>query len=244
MDLQQVLADPPKVHDWGLPTLIHSGLPFGAYARIAGTIGEDSRTLETGLGISTVLFACRRSNHICIAPDSAEHERLRQHCLVKGIPLDKVRFYLERSEKILPALNAGPLDLVLIDGCHGFPVAFFDFYYLSTMLRVGGSLVVDDIQIWTGRVLTEFLREEPEWELEAVHERKTAFFLKKAPYDPGKEWDRQPYLLRMTPRPPRFGQLRRLIGYVLRGDFKTIAQKLRRGGARPGPGANGKGERP
>jgi hypothetical protein len=228
MDLHDILAEPPKVHDWGLPTLIHSGLCSEAYARIAERIGTEARTLETGMGISTVVFAWKRCHHVCIAPDPAEHQRLQEFCGDKGVALDRVRFLVDRSEKVLAGLQTEPLDLVLIDGCHGFPVAFFDFYYLSSLLKVGGILVIDDIQVWTGRVLVEFLREEPEWELQKVYEQKTAFFVKKAPYEPGKEWDQQPYVLRRSARPARFGRLRRLVGCVLRGDFKTILRKARK----------------
>ena len=234
--LDDLLADPPRVHDWGLAAPIFSGLPREAYCRIHDRIDGHSRTLETGTGISTAIFALKKGAHICIAPDSAENERLKAFCSAKGVSLDGVRFILDRSERVLGALDAGPLDLVLIDGSHGFPVAFLDFYYAAPMLKINGTLVIDDIHLWTGRVLAEFLRAEPEWELEAIFDRKTAFFIKKANYDVGKEWVDQPYVVSHSAK-NRFARPKRIIGYVLHGKFPLLRKKMRekfRGGQSQG----------
>ena len=226
VDLEEILGDPPKIHDWGTPAPISSGLPREAYEHVSEKIRDGACTLETGTGISTVLFACKRTHHICIAPDPVENQRLKEYCAKKGVSLDRVKFFLERSERVLVNLETDPLDLVLIDGGHGFPVAFLDFYFTASKLTVGGTLVIDDIQLWTGRVLTEFLQTEPEWELEAVFSNKTAFFIKRSSYDPGKEWVDQPFVVRRSAGTRRFGRLRRVLGYLVRGDVKTIGRKI------------------
>ena len=194
MTLEELLADPPRVHDWIPGQLIASGLPREAFQYIHDHTGPASRTLETGAGISTMVFALRRARHTCVAPDPDEIDRLRRYAAERGIAVDSIDFQVQRSDQFFHAREVGELDLVLVDGCHGFPSPFLDWFYTAAKLRVGGILVVDDVQIWTGAVLRDFLAAEPEWRLIAPHSAKTAIFEKVADYVPWKEWNAQPYV--------------------------------------------------
>ena len=201
MDLRELLDNPPLVHDYG--GKLHSwSLPPEVQQYIAEHVHDGSRTLETGAGASTVLFALCGAMHTCITPDREEVERIKEYCHKHGLSLAKVDFQFDRSDNVLmrSALAESPLeglDLTLIDGCHGFPTPFLDWYFLSQRLMVGGTLIIDDTQLWTGRVLRDFLLQEPEWSL---HEAcapcidKTAIFVKRAEYQPWKEWNAQPYV--------------------------------------------------
>src|SRR4051812_19996956 len=179
--LQDVLADPPLVHEWmSTDGLMTHGLLPDALAYLEATVTPGQRTLETGSGLSTITFALRGAEHTCIVPDPAEPERIRAYCQRRGIDTGGLRFHVAPSERALPTLQLDPLDLVLIDGSHSFPQVFIDWLYVQTALKVGGTLIVDDVHIWTGKVLRDFLRSEPEWELEERWAGRTATFRKIA----------------------------------------------------------------
>ncbi len=130
------------------------------------TVVPGSRTLETGAGISTVIFALKGAEHLCVVPDARLVDRIVAFCRDRGISTDKLSFEVGRSEDVLPRLHPVDLDVVLIDGGHAFPIPFLDWYYAArTGLRSGGTLVIDDIQLWTGHLLSDFLRCEPGWRL-------------------------------------------------------------------------------
>ncbi|MEP6740885.1 MAG: class I SAM-dependent methyltransferase [bacterium] len=147
---------------------------------ISEHVDESSHTLETGCGLSTVLFALSGARHICITPAKEEIERIKDYCQTNGIPIDHLTFHMDLSEKVLPGVECEPLDLVLIDGRHGFPAPFIDFYYTADKLKVGGLLVIDDTWLWTGDVLKQNLLLEPEWKLEADFSPRTSVFRKLA----------------------------------------------------------------
>jgi predicted O-methyltransferase YrrM len=157
----------------------------------------DSRTLETGSGLSTLLFAYKNSHHTCVTPWQLEATRISRHCVDHGIRTDRLTFAVGSSDEVLPRLlHEGPLDLVLIDGGHGFPLPFVDWLYSAPRLKIGGMLVVDDTHLWTGTVLRDFLSSDPDWKLEASFARGAAF--RKINEFRNKEWSEQPYVLKQS----------------------------------------------
>jgi predicted O-methyltransferase YrrM len=102
------------------------------------SVSEDSKTLETGSGISTLVFALRHSNHIAITPSSTEVGAIRAYANANEIPLDRVEFVIEPSERYLPRCESHDLDLVLIDGKHAFPWPILDWFYTADKLKQGG----------------------------------------------------------------------------------------------------------
>ncbi len=159
---------------------------------IAEKIQEGAQTLETGAGLSTVLFASKGCNHTCISPVQDEHDRIKKYCSELGIDTSKVSFVLGYSHEILPRLECPSLDLVLIDGGHGFPVPFVDWLYTAEFLKEGGYVVVDDTQIWTPRVLVEFLAAEDGWGL--VRRFREAVVFEKTSKKMLKDWGGQPFV--------------------------------------------------
>src|SRR5262245_20077404 len=140
--------------------------------------------------MSTLLFALRGASHTCVVPDPTEVERVRAHAARVGIALDRTTFVVAPSEEALPRLALRDLDLVLIDGRHGFPAPMIDWYYTAPMLRPGGSMLLDDTQLWPVRLVRDVLAAEPEWEL--VHQfERTAVFRKLADGSERKEWSEQ-----------------------------------------------------
>lgn len=165
---------------------------------LEANVGPTSRTLETGAGLSTVVFAARGARHTCVTPGAHEVERIKSYCAANGISTATVTFRNEPSEYVLPHLDQTPLDLVLIDGSHSFPSPFIDWFYTAFRLRVGGHLIIDDVQLWTGRVLERFLDAEPEWELVERQRMRTSVFVKQAAVDELKDWMDQPFVVRRS----------------------------------------------
>ena len=222
MDLQGLLANPPGTH---VSRETGERLPWQIAPEVLELIDRsvraDSRTLETGAGVSTALFALKGADHTCVVPWTSERDRLEAWGEQNGVSFDRVRFECEPSEEVLPRLDGDPLDFVLIDGGHGFPTPFIDFFYAGRRLRRGGLLVVDDTQIWTGRVLHGFLKEQTGWEVvEELRMRSTVFRRTEEPGDGLQEWNEQPYVRRRS----YAGGARGLVRKALRG-----ADRIRRG---------------
>jgi Methyltransferase domain len=186
----RMTENPPKIHgegtaDWGLGDDVLNFI----FEQTRGGV----KTLETGCGISTMVFALKGTTHFAITPSTDEVERIRQYCLQEGIPTDKISFRIGKSEDVLPNLEVKDFDIVLIDGCHGFPVPFLDWYYLSERLKVNGLVIIDDIQLWPCRVLCDFLKTEPEWAVESIFSRSMVF--RKLKNVSAKEWTEQPFIV-------------------------------------------------
>src|SRR5205085_5091043 len=173
-----------KPHEWALGP--------EALGVLSRTLQPGWRTLETGAGVSTVLFASKRTHHTCVVPSPEEVGRIQQFCVDNAISTDRLTFVQQNSEDALPALDPEPLDLVLIDGSHSFPSVFIDWYYTARRLKIGGWLFVDDTHIWTGRVLREFLQAEPDWELVEDFPYRTAIFRTRSPVFGVRDWIDQP----------------------------------------------------
>src|SRR5437879_8547726 len=74
MTLPELLNDSPKLHrigKVGVHVPISYDLSDQALHLIDQNVGQNSHTLETGAGISTILFAIKHTHHICIVPDGA-----------------------------------------------------------------------------------------------------------------------------------------------------------------------------
>ena len=196
MDLDDILRKNPQFHRTGKGEPISYGLGKDTLAYIAEKITDGARTLETGAGHSTVLFASLGARHICVVPQSEELDRIIAFYQDHSVPLDKVQFILQRSEMALPTLTNDPLDLVLIDGNHAFPAPFIDWYYTADKIRVGGLLIIDDTEIWTARILRNFLLSEPEWRLDKEFSHRACSFTKVKDGGHLKGWGAQRYVQR------------------------------------------------
>jgi len=186
--------------------LVHDGAPNGVWALDADTleflwkrVEMNERTLETGAGMSTLLFALKRARHTCIVPSDLQVERVKRRCEELGVSTERIDFVVERSERALPRLALHDLDLVLIDGRHGFPAPILDWYYTAGMLRLGGTLVLDDTQLWPVRLVRDFLVADPGWRLDGEFSR-TAVLTKLADGGEDAEWPEQPWVLAWTER--------------------------------------------
>jgi predicted O-methyltransferase YrrM len=204
--LSTLLADAPAFHvDEGLrPCSLQASRDV--LETLDAAVRPGARTVETGTGFSTVVFALRGARHVTVTPSVNEVDRVHAYCASRGIDLGTVRFEIGRSEHVLPTLGLAELDVVLIDGGHGFPTPFVDWFYTAEALRVGGLMLIDDVHLWTGRVLRDFLAVEPGWALRTELSRAVVFEKTRAmPALP--EWFDQPFVRRRSPYGGRAGHL-------------------------------------
>ena len=223
--LQTLLRDRPAIHgDDGADPMTH-GLIEEGLELLDRVVQPGWRTLETGSGFSTILLASKGVEHACVVPNQPEVDRIRAYCEGAGIDTSRVAFHVQPSERVLPGLELGELDLVLIDGSHSFPQVFIDWFYTATALKRGGRLIVDDIHVWTGRVLRDFLAADPGWRIDDELGGRTAVLTKVGDVDPDQLWTEQPYVVaksglgvtgkaRMAASMLRHGHVRELAGHA------------------------------
>ena len=178
-------ARPLLAHDDG-----YLGLGWPALEWLERNTGPAMKTLETGSGASTVVFAASGASHLAISPSPDEHARILRYCAEERISTEGVRFVAESSHTALAGTwDAEPLDVVLIDGAHGFPFPILDWYYTAPHLRVDGRVLVDDAYQPSVNLLTRFLRLSQAWELEEVLGYRTVCFRKLDSSFMGFDWD-------------------------------------------------------
>ena len=229
--VQTLRAKQPMLH--GSSELRQFRIGFEILDWLVDHVTPSDVTLETGCGYSTIVFAAAGTQHTIISPVIQEHERVRTWCNEHKISTRNLEFITRVSQDVLPRFRPDPLDLVLIDGCHGFPFPFLDWYYSSARLRQGGLLVVDDTQLRTGWILRDFLkREKGRWRLTQEFE-KTAVFEKLLADVPaqqdgqqhGAEWNEQPWSSRYI---GKWGLKRRRAWLACRRWLRELRAKVRR----------------
>ena len=174
MHVEQVLNDiialPP---DWHGAGSLKSGV-LKAIARHAAGMNVTA-TAETGSGKSSLLFSHLSPRHWVFAMDDGNGSvrRVQESKLLKpGV----VEFVEGPTQRTVPAFAfREPLQMVMLDGPHGYPFHHLEYYYFYPHLAPGGVLILDDIDIPSIYDQYKFLKKDAMFELlEVVH--TTAFF--------------------------------------------------------------------
>ena len=116
------------------------------------------RTIETGLGYAiSTLFICEGlianglgARHVAIDPHLPNsHVDAGLRTLEEAGVRELVEFHGEMSEIVLPRLLADgrTFDLAFIDGNHRFEGVFLDLVYCGRLVRPGGIVFADDLQL-------------------------------------------------------------------------------------------------
>ena len=142
--------------------------------------GQDRRIIhsaETGVGKSTLLLSHVSQHHTAFAVDDTggtdSLAKVRASPLLKR---DAVDFVTGPTQETLPRHKfADRLQLVLIDGPHGYPFPELEYYFFYPHLDEDALLIIDDIHIPTIFRLFSFLREEEMFDFLGVAST-TAFF--------------------------------------------------------------------
>jgi hypothetical protein len=87
---------------------------------LSDSVSANSKTMETGAGMSTLIFALQASTHVAVTPSKAEISSIRDYAAHNNISLDSVRFICKPSEEFLPSCELADLDLVPLDGSTPF----------------------------------------------------------------------------------------------------------------------------
>jgi hypothetical protein len=163
-------------------------LAWPALEWLEQTLRPGMETLETGAGVSTMVFAAVGTVHESITVSRAEMVRLRDDCARRGISLQKVTFHVGPSHEVLPTLARRQLDLVLIDGAHAFPYPVLDWWHVAPRLKLGGCLMIDDCHIPAVAILVEHLRSLGSWRIVARPGRRALVVAKVNDEPPPYEW--------------------------------------------------------
>lgn len=196
------------LHHWdGVPT--YGGLDEWMIGKLrdflcqAGLTSGGKTFLETGAGLSTLLFLCCNPKAVisCTLEDPPFLERLNASIARMGLSQNVLNMHVGRSELLLPKLildQAPFVDFALIDGGHGWPTVFVDFCYINYATRQYGYIAIDDTQLYSVSQLTSFLKEQPGWRV-TLDLNKVIIFQKL--YDDRllKDFGAQPFILMNSP---------------------------------------------
>lgn len=179
---------------------------------ISDLIGPSSHTLETGAGISTLIFAIKGATHTVVTPSESEIVAIRGYAKTKNIDLGNIQFVMKPSDQFLPSANIKNLDMVFLDGKHAFPWPVIDWFYSADRLKQGGIMIVDDAHMKSVRILVDFMRVDPGWSLLKSFGNKNFSFRKERDSIHDVAWHMQPYNINYLDKPNKFaGFIRRLI---------------------------------
>jgi predicted O-methyltransferase YrrM len=177
IDFEQYLCALPMLHSWDSGATWCTGgftkkhlEPLMAFLR--EHLPNPPSILETGAGNSTIAFLFLNPGRlVSIAPDAALFERIDTYCKTNGIPTERLEPFIDGSQWVLPTLalqehnNAPRFDFALIDGDHNWPIVFVDFFYSNYMLKRGGYIMLDDVQLHAVKELARLLAEQPDYQL-------------------------------------------------------------------------------
>lgn len=189
--VERLVADKPVFHSGG--TRIWNAMP-ATLEMISRHVSPGDRTVETGAGASTVVFAAAGATHDAISPFGDEHKRIADYCGEIGVDASSVTFHEGPSDRVLPRLVDGErYDVAFIDGLHSFPGPVVDFHYVEQLLRPGGVLLLDDVPIPAVAVAFRYMRSSPDWTFVQIVDDRAAIFRKVADADTEDNWRMQPF---------------------------------------------------
>jgi len=178
------------MHDPDLIARASSFHPWDAMApaALAGIFerGPFRYSAETGCGGSTIVLSHASERHVAFAIEG-ENRTITGLRNRDDFRSGNVIFVEGETRDTLPGYRfEGDLDLALLDGPHAYPLPQLEFAYLFSRIRVGGWLVLDDLQIPSVHELFQYLEKESFVVLEEVAAR-TAFFCRVRATEPGPD---------------------------------------------------------
>ncbi len=180
-----------KMFDADLVTRASRFHPWNAMASTAVLSilkrGPFRSSAETGCGGSTIVLSHASGRHTAFSIEGKDRTitELRQ---LGDFRNENVRFVEGETKDTLPGYRFdGELDLVVLDGPHAYPLPQIEFVYLFPAIRLGGWLVIDDIQIPSVYELFRFLRKESSVVVLEEVAVRTAFFRRVSAPDRGPD---------------------------------------------------------
>ena len=175
------------------------------------------RSVETGCGASTILFSKYCEHHTVYTYDDKAQENSSVNFVLESADFrsDKVKWIFGPTQR---TIFSDPLDhdvdMILIDGPHGYPFPELEYFAFYKRLRPGGILIVDDIHIPTIYNLYKFLLQDDSFYSHGV--AATTAFFQRSNNPPinmeGDEWTLQRYNIQNF---PAVGHVDESVGHVL-----------------------------
>jgi Methyltransferase domain len=185
------------------------------------------RTMETGAGKSTLAFMAAGCLHDTVTPSDSEISAIKAEGTQLGLDVNVVTFHNDFSQNVLPHLKGHEdIDVAFIDGGHGFPIPCVDWLFIAPRLKVGGKLLIDDIDLWTGSMLVDVMRREAGWRVDTILRGRTAVITKTAPFQ-AREWCDQPTVVAKSYVPQTMRKLTNGLSLLARFDMGAIIRKLK-----------------
>lgn len=210
--------------DWhGSGPLDHNVLR--ALAGHCNTYGEVQCSAETGAGKSTLFFSQISRHHTAFALDVGNSlSRVKQSELLQA---GHVEFVEGPTQLTVPKyVFAEKLDVVLIDGPHGYPFPDLEYYYFYPQIKNKGLLIIDDINIPSIKRMVEIINKDAMFDcIDAIG--KTMFFQRTdAPlFDPLADgWWEQEYNKKYLRRTKQLEKIKQIMPTAL---FNLIPDSLR-----------------
>ena len=175
-----IRAAPPWLHG----SDEYWGLAWAALEWLERNIQPGWSTLETGSGASTIVFAAAGTEHEAVTPDASEEARVRDRCAELGVDASRVAFRIGPSHVALADWEPRALDLVLVDGAHGFPYPILDWWHVAPHVRIGGTVLLDDAYLPAVAAIVDFARGSDAWRVEDAVSFRTARITKLADTPP------------------------------------------------------------
>lgn len=125
--------------------------------------GRAVRTVETGCGASTIMFAHYAAQHTAYCTDDRawSNSNVRYAQGFPGFQREHVNWiYGPPQRTIFAQPLEQPVDVLLIDGPHGYPFPELEYFGLYGCLQPGSILIVDDIHIPTINNFYQFLLQD------------------------------------------------------------------------------------
>lgn len=188
-------------------------------------IGTIKNSVETGAGKSTLFFSQISGHHTVFALDVGNSlTTVKESDLLRA---EYVEFIEGPTQLTIPThIFTEKLQVVLIDGPHGYPFPDLEYYYLYQHIAQGGLLIIDDINIPSIKRMAEIIKSDDMFDcIDLVG--KTMFFQRtSAPlFDPLADgwWEQgynKPYLRKTK-------QLEALKQIMPKSVFNLIPESLR-----------------
>jgi hypothetical protein len=218
--LDALLRNPPSFHHFRGEDLFIS-LAEEDLRWMFAWLQPGMRSVETGCGASTIMFALSGARHTCITPSAEEVDKIRDYCRSRDISLSDVQFIIDQSEYALPGLRGQTVDLALIDGRHGFPAPFIDWFFMADLLRPDGVLVVDDLALWPPLMLSEYLRQDDRWDRIRETSRSAIFRMREKGAH-AEEWLDQKFVIRRSRGTSLVSEAIYLLQRLARGELGLV----------------------
>jgi predicted O-methyltransferase YrrM len=179
-------------------TLTCYGIGKDVLEFIAKQVKPYSKTLETGAGCSTLVFAYCGANHTAVTPSHTEIDLIKKYAAEHDIAMDKVNFAPHSSDYFLPRNEEKGFDIILLDGKHAFPWPIVDWFYTADKLKQGGLMLIDDAEMKSVSVLVDFMQADSGWQMMENFEGKTIVFKKLRALAHDVAWHMQAYTVVST----------------------------------------------